>query len=586
MKRVMTRRLFLTYFIMTSLLIIMAAVAFLKYNIYTLKTNATYNLRQFGSSTSAQVDMQISSMDSISIDIASNSNFLALLNRLTSEGISRQQAIQQINQILIENYVNKTNIYRITVFTTQGDVFSTDDCKLSKAQVETQILHSSWINNVNLINDRKMLQGPHTDYWDPSNHVKVISLTRDIRNSIGVIGYIEIEQKVDVLESICENQWNGIPLKLAIIDGNNTVFYSNFNSSGTTIVNSIISALKEYSYGTIEDQNGILNISESNYNDWKIVLILDKSLLYAPLNNIVVAIIIVVICMLFLSALFIRIFTLKITTPINNFVKKISKFNLSNLDDPFEGVYESYEAQKLYDTFSQLVIRLHESIVKEKAAQQLQTKATFDMLQSKIGPHFLYNSLGSIANLCEDGDNISATDACYNLADILRYSVNYKDYNVKIRDEVENLKAYFSLMKCRYRQRLNFTIRFDKETSGIHIPKLTLQPIAENAIKYSLIESEQVNITISVELEDSVLKIQICDNGRGIDPETLTKINSSYEEYISDARKLQSYENLKFGGMGLLGTLLRQYLCFKGRFRYTIESNESSGTAISLYIKQ
>ena len=586
MKRVMTRRLFLTYFIMTSLLIIMAAVAFLKYNIYTLKTNATYNLRQFGRSTSAQVDMQISSMDSISIDIASNSNFLALLNRLTSEGISRQQAIQQINQILIENYVNKTNIYRITVFTTQGDVFSTDDCKLSKAQVETQILHSSWINNVNLINDRKMLQGPHTDYWDPSNHVKVISLTRDIRNSIGVIGYIEIEQKVDVLESICENQWNGIPLKLAIIDGNNTVFYSNFNSSGTTIVNSIISALKEYSYGTIEDQNGILNISESNYNDWKIVLILDKSLLYAPLNNIVVAIIIVVICMLFLSALFIRIFTLKITTPINNFVKKISKFNLSNLDDPFEGVYESYEAQKLYDTFSQLVIRLHESIVKEKAAQQLQTKATFDMLQSKIGPHFLYNSLGSIANLCEDGDNISATDACYNLADILRYSVNYKDYNVKIRDEVENLKAYFSLMKCRYRQRLNFTIRFDKETSGIHIPKLTLQPIAENAIKYSLIESEQVNITISVELEDSVLKIQICDNGRGIDPETLTKINSSYEEYISDARKLQSYENLKFGGMGLLGTLLRQYLCFKGRFRYTIESNESSGTAISLYIKQ
>jgi two-component system sensor histidine kinase YesM len=594
MKKVLSRRLFVTYSIMILLLVVFAAAAFYEYNIYTLKTNAKSNLEQLSVNTANQIDTQIRSMDSISIDIATNNNFVAALRDVSQNG-SAYKSINEtaykadqsiINHTLIENFVNKYDIYRITVFTTNGDVFSTSEYNLSSAEVQIVIMKSGWDSNINLINGRKIMQSPHDDSWNTLKPEKVISLMRAIRDPVKIIGYIEIQRNVQVLEKICENEWNSTPLKLVIIDGDNKVFYSNFDyASNTKIFESISKNTKVYSSQTMDEESSIISISQSNYTDWKIALILENSILYKPLLFILIAIIIVVIFTVLVATAFIRIVTMKLTDPINNLVKKINEIDIDNLDQQIDVGYVSYEANILQKAFIQMKTRLSESILKEKAMQLLQTKATFIMLQSKIGPHFLFNTLGSIANMCEEGKNDLAADALYNLSDILRYSANYQNSIVKLRYEIENLNAYLLLMKGRYMHRLNFTISSDAIADKILIPKLTLQPIVENAIKYSLIETEKVYIKISVDLRDNILSIKVSDNGCGIDSEKLDIINGKYKNYTEGNHRTEISDEISFGGMGLLGTLLRLYLHYGDNFHYNIYQNPDVGTTIFLSIE-
>jgi two-component system, sensor histidine kinase YesM len=587
MRKAMTKRLIITYFLMMLLLILLAAIAFVAYNIVLLKTNAKSDLEQFGSKTVNQIDTQISSMDTISIDIATDHAFIQKLNNLESSGAAKQTRANQIKQILIDNYINKSNIYRITAFTAMGDVFSTGVCDLTEKQVRNLVAASGWLTDVDLTNERKSLQVPHKDAWDTSSSEMVISLVRVIKDpaKAKIIGYIEIQQKVDVLEKICENQWNGAQLKMAIIDGNNQTFYSNFDVHNSDL-STVFKNIKEYSSNIIDEKNEILSISGSNYTDWRIALILEKAVLFKSLTYIVWVIAVVVICMVLFSTIFIEIVTRRITNPINSLVKKINKTNLDNLEIQPTESYESYEADVLSNAFFQMKSRLSAAIANERILLDLQTKTTFDMLQSKIGPHFLYNSLGSIANLCQNKETEAAADACYNLSDILRYSANYKQCIVSVADEVENLKAYFLLMKCRYKQRINYTIHMDEKMERITIPKLTLQPIVENAIKYSLIKTEKVYIEVSILVKDEVLRIQISDNGEGISAEKLNQINMSYLDCIKDSKSIDSIGEIQFGGMGLVGTLLRLHFYFGNQFTYLIDSSENGGTTVSFFLKK
>jgi len=296
MKKVMSRRLFVTYFILMIIFIIATAVSFYFYNINMLKNNAISNLFQFTQYTVNQVDREVRSMDTISIDIATNDELITALTNFSINEKDRDLNTNIIKNTIIKNYVNKINIYRVTVFTENGDFFSTGVCPLNVQEIRQEIIKSSWHNNFDLQNGRKLMLSPHIDGWDVAKNQNVISLIREIRDPINVIGYIEIQQNVETLQSLCQSWWNGNQLKLAIIDGDENVFYSNFYDAGTeNYVDNIISTSKLYSYKTIEQKSGIISILDSNYNDWKVALILEKSILYDSLGYIHTITIVVVI---------------------------------------------------------------------------------------------------------------------------------------------------------------------------------------------------------------------------------------------------------------------------------------------------
>ncbi|MBL7971350.1 MAG: histidine kinase [Prolixibacteraceae bacterium] len=141
-------------------------------------------------------------------------------------------------------------------------------------------------------------------------------------------------------------------------------------------------------------------------------------------------------------------------------------------------------------------------------------QAELQSLRAKINPHFLYNSLNSIASLAQT-DARKTEQMALALSDFFKYSINREQKQMNsLSEELSAIRTYLEIEKVRFGDRLNFTIDCPEELQDIQIPQLLIQPLVENAIKHGLSQiTGNGEIVITVFKENSFLKIRISDNG-------------------------------------------------------------------------
>jgi two-component system LytT family sensor kinase len=148
--------------------------------------------------------------------------------------------------------------------------------------------------------------------------------------------------------------------------------------------------------------------------------------------------------------------------------------------------------------------------------EKLKTRAELDALQARINPHFLYNSLNSIASLVHE-DPDKAEEMTLLLSKLFRYTTGRKtnDYFDTIENELEMVATYLQVEKVRFGERLRFTVEVtDRALKELHVPKFILQPIVENAIKHGVAKlAEQGAIVVRIYEEDEWLHLCVHDNG-------------------------------------------------------------------------
>ena len=162
-----------------------------------------------------------------------------------------------------------------------------------------------------------------------------------------------------------------------------------------------------------------------------------------------------------------------------------------------------------------LKLRSRAQKVDKSKSEQRYSEAELASLSARVNPHFLYNSLNSIASLASTNSDKTEQMAIA-LADFYRYSTNRKDeFMVSISEEIETIKAYLYIEKIRFDDLLKYEIEVDDKTEQIKIPRFTLQPLVENAIKYGYNPTKKrIEISIHLDLEeDQILSIRIYDNG-------------------------------------------------------------------------
>lgn len=145
----------------------------------------------------------------------------------------------------------------------------------------------------------------------------------------------------------------------------------------------------------------------------------------------------------------------------------------------------------------------------------LKIRAELEALEAKINPHFLYNSLNSIASLVHD-DPDKAEHMVLNLSKFYRYSTGRsQEHYDTLENELEIVKTYLEIEKIRFDERLIYTVEFeDKAFRKYKIPRFLLQPIIENAIKHGISKiAGQGVLKIKVSKEKENLNIKIFDNG-------------------------------------------------------------------------
>ncbi|MFI2742150.1 sensor histidine kinase [Zhouia sp. PK063] len=185
------------------------------------------------------------------------------------------------------------------------------------------------------------------------------------------------------------------------------------------------------------------------------------------------------------------------------------------------------------------------SMIREKDVQisklhQSKAEAEVAALHARINPHFLYNSLNSIAALAHS-DPYKTEHMALSLSDLFRHNINRKnEATCSITEEVEAVKAYLEIEQIRFGDKMQFSINVTKETLRLQIPRNIIQPLVENAIKHGLNELEEKGIIIiDIQLKNENLEISVYDNG----PDFPEGIVSGYGlQSIYDILHL-SYEN-------------------------------------------
>lgn len=189
--------------------------------------------------------------------------------------------------------------------------------------------------------------------------------------------------------------------------------------------------------------------------------------------------------------------------------------------------------------------RIQQKETENSKLREANTKAQLDVLHSKINPHFLYNSLNSIAGLAVvNGEKTKAMAIA--LSKLLRYSLNYSDAAFStLREELDMTQTYLEIEKVRFGENLRYELTIADEAQLMAVPRFLLQPLVENCIKHAFVVSGKSNlINIHAAIEHETLVIAIADNGRPF-PENivpgfgLKQVNDKLQLLLPERSELQ-----------------------------------------------
>lgn len=235
----------------------------------------------------------------------------------------------------------------------------------------------------------------------------------------------------------------------------------------------------------------------------------------------------------------------------------------------------SDEIRLLYKGYNHLMLNTQELLNRIYEEQEVKNDYQFRLIQSQIKPHFLYNTLEMIKSMIDLELNEEASRAISSLSIFYRLSLSRGSNIISIKEELGIVHEYLHIEKLRHMEYFDYTINYPDSICHYIIPKLTLQPILENAIIHGVTEKDiKGNIQLSIEEKEEYIVFLIEDDGPGIAPDKLVKLN----QIINEVPKQDA------SSFGLSSINRRIKLLFGNEYGLVIESQTNSYTRIILTI--
>lgn len=227
------------------------------------------------------------------------------------------------------------------------------------------------------------------------------------------------------------------------------------------------------------------------------------------------------------------------------------------------------EIGRLQKVYNNMVDKIQELLAAKISEQKILRRTELNVLQEQIKPHFLYNSLGAISYLVTAEENDSAYDLLLALSDYYRESLSKGSEIIPLATEVNIVRNYLKLQKIRFPDAFEDDYHIQEPAMAYKVPRLILQPLAENALYHGLIPSgESGMISVDIQIDASFLTICVSDNGVGMTDEKLRALRQKNDR--------QSF--------GLRGTIERMQIYYDTPDICVIESTAGRGTSVSFHI--
>jgi ligand-binding sensor protein len=186
-----------------------------------------------------------------------------------------------------------------------------------------------------------------------------------------------------------------------------------------------------------------------------------------------------------------------------------------------------------------------------------------------INPHFLFNTLNSIARIAYFEHSHTIEELIYCLSDLLRYNLKQDDQLHTIASEIDNIEKYLYIQKVRFKNRLEYEINVPEHIKSHKIPNMVIQPIIENALIHGITpKRDGGKISINAEEREDLLVISIMDNGNGFPKDVLDNIQQSESK----------------SGLGFRSTDKRLKRYYGEHYGLKIEKSDYSGSTVTITI--
>lgn len=256
-------------------------------------------------------------------------------------------------------------------------------------------------------------------------------------------------------------------------------------------------------------------------------------------------------------------------------IKNIHQVQAGNLDVRIEK-YTNDEMGALGIQLNKMLDRIQELMQENIDREVLVKNSEIRALQNQINAHFIYNVLESVKMMAEIDEEYEISDAITSLGKLLRYSMRWVSGNVKVNEELEYIKNYMALINLRYDFEVHLSINLDDALMDQEIPKMSLQPIVENAILHGIEPlGEESTIYIKGWVDDDTTFIEITDAGQGMSDEELEKLLEKLEGHIDTAGGRR-------GGIGLKNVQDRVRMAFGKEYGITVSTKKNCYTKVAI----
>ena len=237
------------------------------------------------------------------------------------------------------------------------------------------------------------------------------------------------------------------------------------------------------------------------------------------------------------------------------------------------------EITELGISFNIMIGKIRELLDAKIREQENLKKAELKALQAQINPHFLYNTLDTIVWMAEANKTDQVIEIVRAISSFFRIALSRGKEWISIRQEIEHVRSYLYIQKIRYRDILDYEIEVDESILDGTILKLTLQPLAENAL-YHGIKNKRDGGTIRVRArraDQNLVLLEVQDDGVGLTPYKLAKVRAAI---ANDSDEILQSDT----GFGLENVHKRIQLYYGKQYGLFIDSQYQEGTLVTVAI--
>jgi len=580
------RKFIMVYIIGLCVPFVVGAIVWISFTSREIRQNTTHYLDQSFEKIAGNFVILTQTAVNVANQINADVNLRQDLSRKFSNPVEHYEIYwfflrNRFNMYLVSN----PDIASITLYIDDPDFINVDHFRVlddSTKQKEWYILASSDSSDFTVYPYSTTIT-----ITPPQNRVTLIRKVRSPDFLDNAVNYLHIELKLDRI--IAELNTEGESIDTYLTYGDNRIFWGTQHTN-TNSDSRFLSLPSGNKYFILYKSIG----AAPYFSDWKIYGIFDKNQINR--RQIIVS---AYILLLTLSMAALSVFI--IWSVLNSM-----RYRLIALSTHMKKVGEDYfeplrlenagndEIGWLIMVFNKMITDINELInvvykleMQKKSMEVENIRAKYKYLQAQVDPHFLFNTLNAILVSCVKNNYTELSGVISSLSKLLKRLLTPGNDFIPVNEEFDFIEKYLAIEKFRFVGKFEYEIIIAPEVieSGFLIPKMSIQPIVENACKHGLQPSmdDKRRLSLTAGIESGALVISVRDNGAGMDKkqvdEILSKLKNPYSEIEPVGTDCETGN-----GVGIQNVYRRMLMSYDKRFHFSINSTPGQGTEIIMRV--